>query len=69
MKIELNESKIDRWRNSVKCGFCKSWWGLERWEDTEFFTCKRCGTDMLKYLQDPMPIRNTIMAIEKIFRK
>lgn len=61
--IELNESKIDRFRNSVKCGLCKTWWGLERW-NTDIYTCKKCLTDMVRTSVDPMPIRDSLRGLD-----
>ena len=60
---ELNDSKIDRFRNSVRCGFCKMLWGLERWDYGDFYSCKRCGTDMVMDTKDPMPTRDSLLKI------
>ncbi|MFA6190700.1 MAG: hypothetical protein WC711_04310 [Candidatus Staskawiczbacteria bacterium] len=62
---ELNESKIDRFNNSVRCGFCKMKWGLERWNDEYPFSCKRCGIDMVKLSNDPMPVRDFLGKLIK----
>jgi uncharacterized paraquat-inducible protein A len=67
--IPLNESKIDTWRNSVKCGVCSMWWGLERFTKGDVFVCKRCGTSMCKPSSDPMPIRELSLAVKEIFKK
>lgn len=64
MNRELNGSKIDKWKNSVKCGYCQMWWGMERF-DAQIFTCKRCGTRMVEFDPDFMPIRALSLLIKE----